>query len=219
MNVTLGTKSKETNFFGDERFRVVNVEDRDIYFNGVVNADSMLDLVRELKHCERKRIKALKTVKREMKAAKDKLKEEDLQHISFSSIEPQPIILHINSGGGSVFDVLFAIDEIKNLKIPVHTVVSGMAASAATILSCAGTKRFITKNAHMLIHEIRSGCWGKKSEIDEHFENMSQLSKLLIDYYKDHTKMDEDDLKEILKHDYYWDARTCVEKGLVDEIL
>jgi ATP-dependent protease ClpP protease subunit len=71
----------------------------------------------------------------------------------------------------------------------------------------------------MLIHEIRSGCWGKKSEIDEHFENMSQLSKLLIDYYKDHTKMNEDDLKEILKHDYYWDARTCVEKGLVDEIM
>jgi ATP-dependent protease ClpP protease subunit len=113
MNVTLGTKSKETNFFGDEKFRVVNVDDRDIYFNGVINADSMLDLVRELKHCERKRIKALKVVKREMKAAKDKLKEEDLQHISFSSIEPQPIILHINSGGGSVFDVLFAIDEIK----------------------------------------------------------------------------------------------------------
>jgi ATP-dependent protease ClpP protease subunit len=31
--------------------------------------------------------------------------------------------------------------------------------------------------------------------------------------------MSEDDLKEILKHDYYGDAQTCLEKGLVDEIL
>ncbi len=219
MNVVMGTKSKETNFFGDEKYRVVNVNDRDIYFTGAVNSDSMLDLVKELKHCERKSINALKVVKREMNAAKDKLKEEDSQYVSIGEITATPINLHINSGGGSVFDVLFAIDEIKNLKVPVHTIVSGMAASAGTVLSCAGTKRFITKNAHMLIHEIRSGFWGKKSEIDEHFENTSQLSKLLIDYYKDHTKMTEDDLKEILKHDYYWDAQKCLEKGLVDEIM
>ena len=130
-----------------------------------------------------------------------------------------PIKLHINSGGGSVFDALFAIDEIRSIDLQSHTIVCGMAASAATLLSCAGTKRFIMKNAYMLIHEIRSGCWGKKSDIEEHFENMSRLSKLLIDYYKENTKMTEDDLKEILKHDYYWDAKTCLEKGLVNEIL
>lgn len=212
-------REKNSLLFGEPKARVVNVDDRDIYFSGYVGPDSMMDLVKELKNCERKSIKALKSVKREMDAAKEKLKEEDTQFISFGSIEPAPINLHINSGGGSVFDVLFAIDQIKNLKVPVHTIVCGMAASAATILSCAGEKRYITKNAHMLIHEIRSGFWGKKSEIDEHFENTSNLSQLIMDYYKEHTKMDEEDLKEILKHDYYWDAQTCLEKGLVDGIL
>lgn len=213
------TSTSPQNSCHDNPYRVVNVNDRDIYFNGGVTSDSMMDLVKELKHCERKRLIALKAVKRELKTARDKLKPEDIDHVDIGKISPQPINLHINSDGGSVFDVFFAVDEIKNLKVPVHTIVSGMAASAATILSCAGTKRYITKHAHMLIHEIRSGCWGKKSEIEEHFENTTKLSKLLLEYYKDATHMTTEDLAEILKHDYYWDAAQCLEKGLVDEIM
>ena len=37
---------------------------------------------------------------------------------------PPPIMLHINSYGGSVFAGLSAVDYIKNSKIPVHTVVA-----------------------------------------------------------------------------------------------
>ncbi len=76
--------------------------------------------------------------------------------------KPKPIELTINSTGGSVYDAFFAIDAIKNLKIDVHTIASGYCASAATLLSLSGKKRFITKNTNMLIHEIRSGFWGKK---------------------------------------------------------
>ena len=69
MNVSLGSKSNETNFIGDDKYRVVNINDRDIYFTGAINSDSMMDLIKELKHCEQKSLNALKIVKREITAA------------------------------------------------------------------------------------------------------------------------------------------------------
>ena len=49
--------------------------------------------------------------------------------------EPPPIKLHINSYGGSVFAGLAALDYIKNSKVPVHTIIDGCAASAATLIN------------------------------------------------------------------------------------
>ena len=67
--------------------------------------------------------------------------------------EPPPIKLHINSYGGSVFAGLSAVDYIKNSKIPIHTVIDGCAASAATLMSCVAERRYMHKNACMLVHQ------------------------------------------------------------------
>ena len=53
------------------------------------------------------------------------------------------IKLRINSYGGSVFAGMAIIDTIRNLRSEVHTYIDGAAASAATIISVAGKKRFI----------------------------------------------------------------------------
>ena len=49
---------------------------------------------------------------------------------------PTPDIkLHINSPGGSLFDGLAAVDYVRRSKAPVHSIIEGMAASAATLIS------------------------------------------------------------------------------------
>jgi ATP-dependent Clp protease protease subunit len=80
------------------------------------------------------------------------------------SIKPKPIKLYITSNGGLVYQVFMAIDTIMNMKVPVHTICKGLVASAGTLLSLAGRKRYITENSYMLIHQIRSGMTGKFSE-------------------------------------------------------
>jgi ATP-dependent protease ClpP protease subunit len=60
--------------------------------------------------------------------------------------QSDPIIhLQINSFGGSVVAALATIDTILTLKSKVYTYVDGGAASAATLISCVGTRRFIGK--------------------------------------------------------------------------
>ena len=186
----LGKKSKVSN----DNFYSMN---NNIYFQDEISLDTADYLKKEL---------------REM--------EEHLLHVASKySMEAPPIRLHITSGGGSVIAAYSIIDCMGELKVPVHTIVDGFAASAATLISVHGTKRFIKKNASMLIHQVRSGMWGKMAELEDDYKNIKKIHERIKDIYEEKTKLKRNELVKILKHDLDWDAEECLERGLVDEII
>lgn len=132
---------------------------------------------------------------------------------------PGNIYLHINSYGGSVFAGLSAVDTIQSSSVPVCTLVEGCAASAATLMSIVGTRRAIRKNSFMLIHQLSSGMWGKYEEQKDQMQNNDLLMEVIKGLYEKHTKIPKKKLREILKRDVWFDAETCLEYGLVDEII
>jgi ATP-dependent Clp endopeptidase proteolytic subunit ClpP len=129
------------------------------------------------------------------------------------------IKLRINSYGGSLFAGLAILDTVRGLRSEVHTYVDGAAASAATIISVAGKKRYIGKNSLMLIHQLSTGNYGKYSELEDDMENNKRLMKSIKDIYKQYTKVPMKQIDEILKHDLWFDADKCRELGLVDVVL
>ena len=133
--------------------------------------------------------------------------------------EPPPIKLHINSYGGSVFAGLAALDYIKNSKIPVHTIIDGCAASAATLMSCVGSHRLMHRNACMLVHQLSGAMWGKFQEMEDDFENSKMLMEKIKSIYAEHTRIPKREMNKILKHDLWWEAEKCLQYGLVDEII
>ena len=132
-------------------------------------------------------------------------------------IEPC-IYLHINSDGGEVYPALAAVDTIMSSRIPVVTIVEGCVASAATLLSIAGSERRMSKHSHMLIHEVRSSFWGKMNQIEEEMTNLDKLMSMIVDIYKTQTTMKDAEIRRILRKDEMWDAAKCLKKGLVDTI-
>lgn len=134
-------------------------------------------------------------------------------------LDIRPVInLHINSYGGSLFAGLATVDVIRNLNSEVHSYVEGAAASAATIISVACTKRYIGKYSKMLIHQLSSGLYGKYNELEDDMENNKHLMSTIKDIYKQHTTIPMKKLDEILQHDLWFDSKTCLDYGLVDEI-
>lgn len=131
---------------------------------------------------------------------------------------PKPIILHINSFGGGVFAAFAAIDFIEQSEIPVYTVIEGATASAGTLMSIVGKKRFIRPHASMLIHQLSSWFGGKMTEIDDDYKNLRQMHESIRDLYIKHTRITGDDLEELLKHDLWWKSDKCLEVGLVDDL-
>jgi ATP-dependent Clp endopeptidase proteolytic subunit ClpP len=134
-------------------------------------------------------------------------------------LDINPVInLHINSYGGSLFAGLATVDVIRNLKSDVHSIVEGAAASAATIISVACKRRSMGKYSKMLIHQLSSGSYGKYNELEDDMENNTHLMETIKSIYKAYTNVPMKKLNEILKHDLWFDSKTCLELGLVDEI-
>ena len=134
-------------------------------------------------------------------------------------LDIRPIInLHINSYGGSLFASLATVDVLRNLNSEVHSYVEGAAASAATIISVACSKRYIGKFSKMLIHQLSSGIYGKYNELEDDMENNKHLMATIKSIYKEYTTIPMKKLDEILKHDLWFDSETCLGDGLVDEI-
>jgi ATP-dependent protease ClpP protease subunit len=133
--------------------------------------------------------------------------------------EAPKIHLHINSYGGSVFAGFGSVDYIRNCKVPVVSIIDGCAASAATIMSVVATERYINEHAFMLIHQLSSGMWGKFEDMKDDMKNNEMLMSKIIKIYEEHTKIPKTKIKDILKRDIWWDAKTCLKYGLVDDII
>jgi ATP-dependent protease ClpP protease subunit len=132
---------------------------------------------------------------------------------------PTPILLYLTTNGGQIYSAFSVIDCIQNLGVPVHTVVDGFVASAGTLISICGAKRYILPNAYMLIHELRSEFWGKMTDIEEEIQNLKKTMDHVMGIYTNHTKLKPNQLEKILKKDAIWNADECLTKGLVDGIL
>lgn len=179
-------------------FANVRVVDNKVYYYGDIDESAALDLNRVLIETDAK-LQALKI------AVGDGY---------------EPIIhLHINTYGGSIFAAFSTVDTIRTLKSKVYTYIDGSVASAGTLITAVGSKRFIGAHAHLLIHQLSSGVYGKFSEMEDEIFNCTNLMKLLKEFYKKHTKIPMKKLDELMKKDIWLTAEECKANGIVDEIL
>ena len=134
------------------------------------------------------------------------------------NIDNIPIYLHINSCGGSILDAFATIDVICNCRVPVYSIIEGSSASAGTLISVVCEKRYIRPNSYMLIHQLSSTLWGKMNEIEDEFQNLTDLMNRIRKIYTDHSKIPKKALDDLLKRDLLLDSQTSLKYGLVDEL-
>jgi ATP-dependent protease ClpP protease subunit len=166
-----------------------------VYFNDEITNDTVFALNKELRQVE------------------SKLRMVALAH----GLTAGPIYLHLTTDGGSIHAAFSAVDCIQGLSVPVYTVVDGFVASAGTLISLAAKKRYVRPNAYMLIHELRSGVWGKMSSIEEEVENLKKVMEHIHTFYMKHTKLTKKQLEKILTRDVIWSADECIAKGVADD--
>lgn len=135
----------------------------------------------------------------------------------------KPILLVINSPGGSV-DSGFAIwDQIKMLKSPVTTLVTGLAASMGSILSLSGGKgkRFATAHSRIMIHQplIHGVIRGQATDLEIQAKEILKTRNTLINIYMDATGKKFEEIEKALDRDTWMNAQEAMHFGLIDKIV
>ena len=142
---------------------------------------------------------------------------EDLETVKGKS----KITVKLNSCGGDLYTGIAIHNAIKALSADVTIVVEGIAASAASIIMCAGDKVQVYPGSIVMIHE--PAC----TVVD--FCNKDDLKKIIkmleagIDaaaaVYKDKTDLDVETLKTMMHKETWMTGQEALDKGFADELI
>lgn len=130
----------------------------------------------------------------------------------------------VDSPGGSVTDVLKFVDFINLTRkkcpfVEFVSVITGLAASAATTMCIVADKKYMTENSQAMIHELSSGNMGKYTHMMSYSEFLTKLHDKLVKIYLDNgCKMEKDVLETILKNETWFNAEEYLQYGFVDAI-
>ena len=182
----------------DKSSSEVNPQGNKIYFYNDVSRDSILNLNRQIDELS---------------------KQMRIIQFTYNLPEPPHIEIHMCSDGGEIFAAMSSVDKIINNPVPVDTYCEGIVASAATLLSSVGRRRYITKSSCMLVHQVSSGLWGNYTQFKDEIKNLELIMNLIKGVYLKRTTFNSTELEDLLSHDLYLNAEKCLVYGLVDEIL
>lgn len=131
------------------------------------------------------------------------------------------ISIYINSPGGSVYAGLGMYDTMQFIKPDVATICTGMAASMAAVLMCAGEKgkRSALPHSRVMIHQPLGGAQGQASDIEITAREILKLKDELYQIISKHSGQTVEKVHADSDRDYWMKAEEAKAYGMVDEIL
>jgi ATP-dependent Clp protease, protease subunit len=131
------------------------------------------------------------------------------------------IHMYINSPGGLVTAGLAIYDTMEYVRPPVQTFCIGQAASAASLLLCAGRKgdRFALPNSRIMVHQPSASYYGQAADIARHAQEIVKLKRRLNEIYAKHTGQTVEAIEKLLDRDTYMNAEEAKNFGLLDQVM
>ena len=131
------------------------------------------------------------------------------------------IQIYMNSPGGSVYAGLGIYDTMQFIQPNIATICTGMAASMAAVLMCAGEKgkRAALPHARVMIHQPMGGAEGQASDIEITAREIQKLKKELYEIIAKHSDQDYEKVWKDSDRDYWMTAQEAKDYGMIDEVL
>jgi len=131
------------------------------------------------------------------------------------------INLYIHCPGGVINSGLAIYDTMQLIRCDVSTICVGLAASMGTILLAAGAKgkRYALANSTIHMHQPMGGAQGQAADIEIAAREILRLQDVIRDLLVKHTGQPLDKIVSDTDRDFYMNAESAMEYGVVDEIL
>ena len=138
--------------------------------------------------------------------------------LDYPSYKPRINIL-LSTQGGSVYDVIRMVDSVICSTIPVNMYASGIVASSGLFLLLNGTNRYSFPHTSFLYHEVTGGFTGNKSKLRDYYQHTENLVGRIDSMVLEKTNITKEQLENMAKQEYWFDAKDALELGFVTEIV
>ncbi len=133
------------------------------------------------------------------------------------------ITIYVNSGGGSIYAGNGIIDVMNFVSPKISTVVTGMAASMAYVISTSGTKgkRYALKHARLMQHQPMTGVapGTQASDIEITLNEINTLKRELYEIISENTGQPYERIEKDCDRDYWMTAAMAKEYGAIDKVI
>lgn len=132
----------------------------------------------------------------------------------------KPIIIFINSPGGSVTSGYALIDAITTSKTPVYTVNLGIAYSMGFLIYIAGERRYSMPSATCLCHDGSTAAWDSMSKVRDRVEfETGQMEQHTQQYIISRTNITREQYLENYRKEWYFYPTEAKKLGVTTHIV
>ena len=147
-----------------------------------------------------------------------------IENVSEKDVEAQlveangeDVLVRINSPGGDVFTGSEIYDLLASYSGNLQIRIVGMAASAASVVACAGPSE-IAPTGMLMIHNVQSRAEGDYRDMEHSAETLREANRAIMSAYRSKTGLSEEELLGLMDETTYMSADTAVAKGFVDKL-
>jgi len=139
--------------------------------------------------------------------------------------EEEDIHFLISTGGGTVYDMFGVVDIMRIVKErrDISTLGTGKIFSAGVPILAAGTKgkRFITRNARIMMHRCSAGNMGTTADIKATHDEVRLMEDQMVQIIAESSELSVGEIHNMFSKntDEYFSAQEAIEMGLVDKII
>lgn len=134
----------------------------------------------------------------------------------------KPITIYMNSGGGSVSDVMLLVDLIQSSTTKFFFYGGGMIQSAATLVMAVCDERYLYENTEIMIHEpsaVRSELPERLSELIIFTEALKEAQEKMLTIYEENSIMPRQFWLDNMRSDVYITSNEAVKLGLAENVV
>lgn len=138
---------------------------------------------------------------------------------ALKNLKGKNINVHINSGGGDVFESIAIGNLLKQHEGKVNIIIDGLAGSGASVVAMAGEKITMFPNSMMMIHKAWTIAVGNADELRKTADDLEKIDKAVKSSYQNRFVGTDDELKDLIAEESWLTAEECLAFGFCDEIV
>lgn len=123
------------------------------------------------------------------------------------------IVVHISSGGGSVFEGYAIYNSLKTCGIEVKTIAEGLCASISSVIFMAGKTREMSPISQLMIHKPTCEINGDADEMRKQADLLDTIQSQIHNIYKTGSSLPDEELTAMIDAETWLNADQAVEHG------